>query len=65
MTDLFDKAMQESFDEEWSIFRLGSGYQVLVWDHLDEYLAFVDVRVLVGKKGRPRQRVAADQTLER
>jgi hypothetical protein len=63
MTDLFEKAMQESFDEGWSIFRLGEGYQVLVWDHLDEYLAFVDVRVLVGKKGRPRQRVAANQTL--
>ena len=58
MKDVFEKVMRESFDEGWSVFRLGEGYQVLVWDQLEDYLAFVDVRVLVGKKGRPRERVA-------
>ncbi len=62
MKDVFEEVMQDSFDEAWSIFRLGEGYQVLVWDQLEKYLAFVDVRLLAGKNGRPRQRVAATRT---
>ena len=62
MKDVFEQVMLESFDEGWGMFRLGEGYQVLVWDQLEEYLAFVDVRVLLGKNGRPHERFATSRT---
>lgn len=62
MKDVFKEVMQESFDEGWSVFRLGEGYHLLVWDESEKYLAFVDVRLLAGRSGRPRERVAAKGT---